>query len=58
MYAYSAASSTISQVSEVEVCRGMTSFVMKKALRIRVPQRMPQVSRLRAVLAVAWWRKE
>jgi len=58
MYAYSAASSTISQVSEVEVWAGMTSFVMKKAFWISVPQRIPQVSRLRRVLAAAWRRKE
>lgn len=47
----------ISHVSEVDVCAGMTSRVINRALDFKIPQRMPHVSRLRRVFEVAAFRK-
>lgn len=37
----------VSQVSDVDVCSGTRSLETKSALEIKVPQRIPQVSRFR-----------
>lgn len=50
-------SSVTSHVSEVDVCAGMMRREMKKALLIRAPARMPQVSRFRRVFGLARERK-
>ena len=50
-------SSVVSQVSEVDVWSGTMRWVMKRAFETRVAQRIPQVSRLRAVLGWARLRK-
>jgi len=47
----------VSQVWEVEVWAGRRRWVIKSALLICVPARIPQVSRFRVVLGLAWVRK-
>ena len=44
-------------MSDVECWSGRMRWLMKSALEIRVPQRMPQVSRLRVVLGWTRLRK-
>ena len=48
---------TVSQVSEVDSCSGIRSLDINRAFEINVPQRIPQVSRLRLVLEEAMARK-
>jgi hypothetical protein len=48
---------TVSQVSEVDSCSGIRSFDINRAFEISVPQRIPQVSKLRLVLGEAMARK-
>lgn len=52
-YSKMADSLVVSHVSDVDVCSGIINLEMNRAFDTSVPQRIPQVSKLRRVLAAA-----